>query len=200
MDFANNGPFRNEVSETDVLPFENECLDELAEVGSKEGSFLNIWYENFFHQSRSLSTKIIMYKHSRILLHANRGIYKPCPYDVTNLTFSVLHLQRQFLFRLKSMILYSVWKTSGSFEPIGILGLFIYYNRIVLFSLHLSIRNFHIIIYSITWRRNIYFLTPVEMKQRQYGSGIYSRWSENTRRNVLQGLNLKCFIFHNLGL
>ena len=70
MDFANNGPFRNEVSETDGLPFENECLDELAEVGSKEGSFWNIWYENFFHQSRSLSTKIIMYKHSRILLHA----------------------------------------------------------------------------------------------------------------------------------
>ena len=70
MDFANNGPFRNEVSETDGLSFENECLDELAEVGSKEGSFWNIWYENFFHQSRSLSTKIIMYKHSRILLHA----------------------------------------------------------------------------------------------------------------------------------
>ena len=39
MDFANNGPFRNEVSETDGLTFENECLDELAEVGSKEGSF-----------------------------------------------------------------------------------------------------------------------------------------------------------------
>ena len=138
--------------------------------------------------------------HFRVVKYKTRKIYKPCLYDVTNLTFSVLDLQRQFLFRLKSMILYSVWKTSGSFEPTGILGLFIYYNRIVLFSLHLSIRNLHIIIYSITWRRNIYFLTIVEMKQRQYGSSIHSRWSENTRGNVLQGLNLKCFIFHNLGL
>ena len=140
-----------------------------------------------------------MYKHSRILLHALK-VFKPCLYDVTNLTFSVLHLQRQFLFRLKSMILYSVWKTSGSFEPIGILGLFIYYNRIVLFSLHLSIRNFHIIIYSITWRRNIYFLTIVEMKQRQYGSSTHSRRGEQTRRNVLQALKLECSIFNNLGL
>ena len=39
IDFANNAPFRDEVSETDGLPFENECLDEFAEVGSKEGSF-----------------------------------------------------------------------------------------------------------------------------------------------------------------
>ena len=70
MDFANNGPFRNEVSETDGLPFENECLDEFAEVGAKEDSFWNIWYENFFHQSRSLSTKIIIFKNGYILLHA----------------------------------------------------------------------------------------------------------------------------------
>ena len=38
-DFANDLFFRNEVSETDGLPFENECLDEFTEVGSKEGSF-----------------------------------------------------------------------------------------------------------------------------------------------------------------
>ena len=36
IDFS---PFCNEVSETDGLPFENECLDVFAEVGPKEGSF-----------------------------------------------------------------------------------------------------------------------------------------------------------------
>ena len=39
IDFANNAPFRNEVSETDGLPFENECLDVFADVEPKEGSF-----------------------------------------------------------------------------------------------------------------------------------------------------------------
>ena len=39
IDFASNAPFRDEISETAGLPFENVCLDELAEGGAKEGSF-----------------------------------------------------------------------------------------------------------------------------------------------------------------
>ena len=122
MDFANNGPFRNEVSETDVLPFENECLDELAEVGSKEGSFLNIWYENFFHQSRSLSTKIIMYKNSRILLHAfnSKNLYALpvwhykshlfCPPSSTTVSF--LTQKYDPLFRLEDFwIFWADWNS-----------------------------------------------------------------------------------------